>query len=62
MIDLAVPRDVDPELQQHPLVHLHNLETIQPLVDHNAAAKREEAQKAEAIVSAEAKRLAERFF
>ena len=62
IIDLAVPRDVDPALQQHPLVRLHNLETIQPLVDHNAAAKREEAQKAEAIVRAEAQRLAERFF
>jgi glutamyl-tRNA reductase len=62
IIDLAVPRDVDPALQEHPLVHLHNLETIQPLVEHNAAAKQQEAQKAEAIVREEARRLAERFF
>jgi len=62
IIDLAVPRDVDPALQEHPLVHLHNLETIQPLVEHNAAAKQQEAQKAEAIVSAEAQRWAEKFF
>jgi len=62
IIDLAVPRDVDPALQEHPLVRLNNLETIQPLVEHNAAAKREEAQKAEAIVAAETQRCAERFF
>ena len=51
-----------PRCSSIPLVHLHNLETIQPLVDHNAAAKKQEAQKAEAIVSAEAQRWAERFF
>ena len=62
IIDLAVPRDVDPALREHPLVHLHNLETIQPLVEHNAAAKKQEAQKAEEIVCAEARRWAERFF
>jgi glutamyl-tRNA reductase len=61
IIDL-VPRDVDPALQEHTQVRLHNLETIQPLVEHNAAAKRYEAQKAEAIIAVEVERCAEKLF
>jgi glutamyl-tRNA reductase len=50
IIDLAVPRDVDPELQHHQQVCLYNLEEIQPLVETSIINKQQEAQKAEHLV------------
>lgn len=62
IIDLAVPRDVDPDLAHHPQVFLYNLETLQPLVDTNIINKQQEAQKAELIVAAAAQEFAAQIF
>ncbi len=62
IIDLAVPRDVDPQLSNHLQVRLYNLEALQPLVDTSIINKRREAQKAELIVAAAAQEFAAQMF
>jgi glutamyl-tRNA reductase len=62
IVDLAVPRDVDPELRQHQQVCLYNLEEIQPLVETNMINKQQEAQKAEHLVQESAQGFAAQIF
>ena len=62
IIDLAVPRDVDPNLKHHQQVCLYNLEEIQPLVETSITNKQQEAQQAEHLVSAAAQGFAAKIF
>ncbi len=62
IMDLAVPRDVDPDLSLHPMVVLHNLEDINPVVNNNMMRKQAEARLAEQMVTQEAVRFAAGFF
>jgi glutamyl-tRNA reductase len=62
IIDLAVPRDVDPDLKYHQQVCLYNLEEIQPLVETSIINKQQEAQKAELLVRAAARGVAAKIF
>ena len=62
IIDLAVPRDVDPDLKQHQQVYLYNLEEIQPFVETSIISKQQEAQKAELLVSESAQGFAAKIF
>jgi glutamyl-tRNA reductase len=53
LIDIAVPRDVDPRVGELGNVFLYDLDDLQQVADENLAARRKEAVRAEAIVAAE---------
>ena len=54
LIDIAVPRDIDPAAGEIDNVYLYNIDHLQDVVDANREGRRAEAQKAEAIVAEEA--------
>jgi len=59
LIDIAVPRDVDPEAGRIDNVYLFNIDDLQGVVDDNLKNRLREAEKAEAIVGEEVRRFAE---
>lgn len=56
MVDLAVPRDVAPEVGELDWVHAYDVDDIQKFVADNAAVRAEEAQKAGVLVAQEVAR------
>jgi len=56
MVDLAVPRDIDPGVGTLGWVHAYDVDDIQKFVADNAAARAEEAQKAGVLVAQEVAR------
>jgi glutamyl-tRNA reductase len=52
-IDIAVPRDIDPSVNDVENVYLYDLDDLQEVVNANIQGREKEAQKAEAIVQAE---------
>jgi len=56
MVDLAVPRDIAPDVGELDWVHAYDLDDIQKFVADNAAARAEEAQKAGVLVAQEVAR------
>lgn len=56
LIDIAVPRDIDPEVNRLDNVYLYNIDDLQDIVDENRRIRRQEAEKAEAIVVEEVRR------
>ncbi len=50
IVDIAVPRDVEPALGELPNVHLHNIDDLDRMVADNIQRRRGEIPKAEAIV------------
>jgi glutamyl-tRNA reductase len=59
LIDIAVPRDVDPSVRELPRVHLYDIDDLQSLVEQNLGARRREVVKAERIVDEEVGRFSE---
>ncbi len=53
IIDIAVPRDVDPELNRLDNIFLYNIDDLQHVVDANLKHRRKEAQFAETIIQEE---------
>ena len=53
LIDIAVPRDVDPEAGEIDNVFLYNIDDLQEVVDDNIRNRRQEAERAEAIIEEE---------
>ena len=53
IIDIAIPRDVDPKLGDLPNVYLYNLDDLDRLVGQNIDSRRQEIPRAEAIVKDE---------
>jgi glutamyl-tRNA reductase len=53
LIDIAVPRDIDPEAGGIDNVYLYNIDDLQEVVDENLKGRLKEAQKAEDLVSEE---------
>ncbi|MEA3471645.1 MAG: glutamyl-tRNA reductase [Thermodesulfobacteriota bacterium] len=53
IIDIAVPRDVDPLVGKTDNVYLYNIDNLQSVVDDNMKNRIEEAEKAEVIVDEE---------
>ena len=51
LIDLAVPRDVDPAVRTLPGVHLFALDELQGYLDDSLAARRQEIPRVEAIIA-----------
>ena len=53
LVDLAVPRDIEPGVRELPGVTVLDIEDLQRVVERNAATRAAEAAKAERILSAE---------
>jgi glutamyl-tRNA reductase len=56
LIDIAVPRDVDPRVGELPGVRLYDIDDLRRVADANLEGRRREAVRAEAIVAAEVRR------
>ncbi len=54
LIDIAVPRDIDPSSADLACVHLHNIDDLRTIIDQNLGARRSEVIAVEAIVEQEA--------
>jgi glutamyl-tRNA reductase len=52
-IDIAVPRDVDPEMNKLDGIFVYDIDDLQQAVSSNAADRKREAERAEAIVEGE---------
>ena len=53
LIDLAVPRDIDPGCRELPTVTLHDVDDVQAIVERNASGREAEARRAEGLLDAE---------
>jgi glutamyl-tRNA reductase len=56
LIDLAVPRDLDPEIHDLDGCYLYDIDDLEAVVAETLAGRRREAERAETIVTAEAER------
>lgn len=52
-IDIAVPRDIDPDVNNLDNVYLYDIDDLKDVVDENIAQRRDEATKAQAVVEME---------
>jgi glutamyl-tRNA reductase len=59
LIDIAVPRDLDPAIHELDGCYLYDIDDLQSVVVESLAGRRQEASRAEAIVAAEAERFRE---
>lgn len=50
LIDIAVPRDIDPEVGKLPNGKLYDIDDLQHVVDHNLTERKEAAQAAEVLI------------
>jgi glutamyl-tRNA reductase len=53
LIDISVPRNIDPEINELENVYLYNIDDLQGVVDTNVFERQKEAEKAEEIVKDE---------
>jgi glutamyl-tRNA reductase len=53
MVDLAVPRDIEPEVAQLPDVYLYTVDDLRDTVEENLKSRQEAAKKAEEIIDVE---------
>ena len=60
-IDIAVPRDVDPDVGDIKGITLYNIDALEAVVDEHKAERREEAKAAEVIVEEEVQSIEDRF-
>jgi glutamyl-tRNA reductase len=56
LIDLAVPRDIDPAVNELAGCYLYDIDDLRAVVEETLVGRRREAERAEAIVAAEAER------
>jgi glutamyl-tRNA reductase len=59
LIDLAVPRDLDPAIHELDACYLYDIDDLQAVVAETLAGRRREAERAETIVADEAQRFRE---
>jgi glutamyl-tRNA reductase len=59
LIDLAVPRDLDPAIHELEGCYLYDIDDLEAIVAETLAGRRREAERAEAIVAGEAERFGE---
>lgn len=60
LIDIAVPRNLDPAINELDHVFLYDIDDLQAVVQQNLQSRQAEAQQAEAIINEEVDRLMER--
>ena len=53
LVDIAVPRDIEPACREIAGVSLHDIDDVQQIVERNASGREAEAQRAEPILAAE---------
>jgi glutamyl-tRNA reductase len=53
LVDIAVPRDIDPSCREITGVSLHDVDDVQAIVERNAGGREVEARRAEALLAAE---------
>jgi len=53
MVDIAVPRDIDPEVAQLEDVYLYTVDDLEAVIEENRRVRREAAEEAEEIIDAE---------
>lgn len=53
MIDIAVPRDIDPAIESHEHVHLYDIDNLQNIVEANKQEREKEAEKIELMIESE---------
>jgi glutamyl-tRNA reductase len=53
LIDIAVPRDIEPECRELPTVTVYDIDDVQQIVERNAGSREAEARGAEPIIAAE---------
>src|SRR5262249_37192949 len=58
LIDIAVPRDIDPTIHELEGCYLYDIDDLESVVAESIAARRQEAARAEAIVGQQAERFA----
>lgn len=61
LIDLAVPRDIEPEVAELSDVYLYTVDDLRDVIEENLKLRRDEASKADEIVSAGVEELEEDF-
>ena len=61
LIDIAVPRDVDPEVGEIKNVSLYNIDALEEVVDEHVQERREEAVQAQKIVEEEVLSIEDKF-
>ncbi|HBM16496.1 MAG TPA: glutamyl-tRNA reductase [Lentisphaeria bacterium] len=61
LFDLAVPRDIDPEISSFGNIELYNIEDIERQIDNNLKARSKEINIAEKIIEEECSKYFERF-
>ncbi len=59
LIDIAVPRDVDPAVRELPHVHLYDIDDLRAVSEENLEAREREVEKVEALVEEEMARFSE---
>jgi glutamyl-tRNA reductase len=52
-IDIAVPRDIDPDCREIPGVSVHDIDDVQQIVERNTSGREAEARRAELIIESE---------
>ncbi len=60
-IDIAVPRDVEPEVGEIPNVNLYNIDDLEAVVESNLQLRQQEAEEAEKIIEEAMDDMIERF-
>jgi glutamyl-tRNA reductase len=60
LIDIAVPRNIDPAVNELEFVFLYDIDDLQKVVDSNRRTRHQEAEDAERIVAEEVRRTVER--
>jgi glutamyl-tRNA reductase len=53
LVDIAVPRDMDPEINNHENAFLYDIDNLQEVVDHNLARRKQAIPAAETLISEE---------
>ncbi|RCW84227.1 glutamyl-tRNA reductase [Halanaerobium sp. DL-01] len=53
LIDIALPRDIDQNVEELPGVHLYNIDDLKNVIDKNLDLRENEVEKAEAIIKEE---------
>jgi glutamyl-tRNA reductase len=56
LVDIAVPRDIEPACREIPLVSVHNMDDVQQTVERNISGREAEVKRVEPIIAAEVDR------
>lgn len=61
MIDIAVPRDIDPEVNSLDNVYLYNIDDLKGIADKNLEERLKDKQKVEQVIESEVEKFMQRF-